>query len=227
MLRLGTRQYLALRARNAQLLTENLQLRKQLLTLQQQVPESVPEFKTNLSASSHAYGLLLAGIVQSSYIHTHNFLTLDKGSVDGLRPNMGLLGPEGIVGRIKYVSRHFSTAYSLLDTDLLTSAQLGKNGVLCSVSWAAQGPRQAQLKYVPRHEKPMLGDTVYTSGYDNIYPPMLPIGIVEEARIEADETFYRIQLRLLTDFQALHHVYALVLPLKEERDSVQQHMQMP
>ena len=140
---------------------------------------------------------------------------------------MGLLGPEGIVGRIKYVSSHFATAYSLLDADLLTSAQLGKDGMLCSIRWPAESARYALLEYLPRHSQPKIGDTVYTSGYDGIYPAMLPIGVVAKIELRDDETFYRVRVRLLTDFQSLHHVYALRLPQKSEQDSLQQLMQTP
>ena len=136
------------------------------------------------------------------------------------------MAQEGIVGRICYVSDHFATAYSLLDVDLLTSAQLGKDGILCSVNWAAKGTQEAKVSYLPRHAQPALGDTVYTSGYGGIYQPNLPIGIVTDAKLGASDSFYHVLIRVLTDFYALHYVYVLKWPLQQEYDSLQFRMDL-
>ena len=226
LLHFGLQQYFSLRTIHQQLLKENLRLRKQVAELQAKLPDTAPYLdvaNTELSA----YELVLVRVLRSSYIHTHNSITLNKGTTDGLRPGMGLLGPGGIAGRIKYVSAHFAVAYSLLDTDVLTSAQLGRDGTLCSVRWPAEGARYTRLEYLPRHIQPALGDTVYTSGYGGVYPAMLPIGIIDQIDLRVDETFYRIRLRLLTNFRALHYVYAVTLPRYSEQDSLQQLMQAP
>ena len=224
VLQFGFQYYFSLRSIHSQLLEENFHLREEISRLQSKLPTPLPNFPITSSEKIRPYELLLAKVVRNSYTHTHNSITLDKGSAEGLHPGMGLIGPEGIVGRIKYVSEHFSTAYSLLDTDLLTSVQLGRNGVLCSVRWPAKDAQTAALEYVPRYVRVRRGDTAYTSGYDNIYPAMLPVGVIVEVKLQEDATFYRIALRLLTDFRTLHHVYALKLPRRAERDSLQQLM---
>ena len=226
LLQFGLHQYFALRDINRQLLEENFRLREEISRLETQLPKSFPKFRTT-QANISSYELIPARVIRNSYTHTHNSITIDKGSEEGLLSGMGLVGPGGVVGRIKYVSKHFSTAYSLLDTDLLTSAQLSRDGVLCSVRWPARDARTAALEYVPRHVQVKIGDTIFTSGYDNIYPSMLPIGVIVEKELQKEATFYRVLLRLLTDFQSLHHVYAFKLPRSKEQDSLQKLMQDP
>ena len=224
--RFKLQRYLFLDQAHQQLLEENLELRRSLQLLNRRLDEP---FVLNFMDKDRLEDeqLISAKIIHNGYTHLHNFITIDKGSRDGIVPGMGLLAPGGVAGRVRYVSEHFATAYSLLDTDVLTSALLGKKGVLCSVRWVAQGPQHARLEYLPRHAQPEVGDTVYTSGYDGIYPSLCPVGVISELSIEAHNSFYQVDLRLLADFSALHYVYLYRSYKRAERDSLQKKMAMP
>ena len=226
LFRFGLQRHLHLDYENEQLLAENLSLRKSIRLIDHRSTAMNPQLESLPHDSLYSYDLIVARVIHNGYTGTHNFITINKGARDGIRPEMGLLAPGGIVGRVKYVSEHFSTAYSLLDTDLLTSALWGKGGILCSLRWGAKGPRHAYLEYLPRHASPSKGDTIYTSGYDGMYPFGLPIAVIDAASIEPHQAFYVIDLRLLADFYALHHVYVLRLHMKKERDSLEEKMNM-
>ena len=113
VLHLHTTAYFSLRDIHAQLLAENLLLRKRINHLQQQLPEEIVAHHTPLTADSGQYKLIPAQVIQNSYTRIHNTITLNKGAMHGLKAGMGLLGPTGIVGRIRYVSKHFATALPL------------------------------------------------------------------------------------------------------------------
>ena len=220
--RFAVHQYFSLHEQNTVLARENEMLRQSLArerfyrSLLQ--PSQTPPTQDTLAAQ---VGLLGVRVIGNSYHRMHNILTLGAGQQQGLQPGMGLLGPDGIAGVVKHVSAHFAVAYSLLDIDLLTSARLGKQGPLCSVRWAGQDPYTAQVDYLPRHLEPKVGDTVYTSGFDNSYAPALPIGQLLEVGLRDESSFYDAKLRFFTDFYSLHQVYGLVLSRREERDSLE------
>jgi len=65
------------------------------------------------------------------------------------------------------------------------------------------------------------GDSIVTSGYNAVFPPGIPVGIVETIEIEENETFYNIVIRLTNDFSRISYVYLIKNKLKVEKDSVE------
>ena len=109
-------------------------------------------------------------------------MTLDKGIEDGLEKSMGLIDDKGIVGIIKRVGNNYSSAYSILNTDIKISARLKRNQYFGTLTWPANDLRVMELRSIPKHADIRLGDTVTTTSYSTIFPPDVPIGIVDNVR---------------------------------------------
>lgn len=199
---------------NKSLADENAKLRQLLADKNQRLP--APFFALDSAVTFYP-----AEVVNASYRYRHNYLTLQIDPLDSLKPGMGVMTGDGVVGRIKSVSRHFATVTSLLDPDLLLSARNTTTRVLCTVQWEGGDPRIASLKFYPRHQNLTKGDTLVTSGFNTVYPADIPIGIVEEVDILDEDAFYDATVRLFVDFTSLHFVQVVSVGLKDEKDSLQ------
>ncbi|MEL6539596.1 MAG: rod shape-determining protein MreC [Bacteroidota bacterium] len=212
--------YPKLRSVNTALQCENALLREQLL---QVTRRKIP---TNAPAIPARYALVPARVINNTIVHTRNYLTLDKGAAHGLEPGMGVVGPKGIVGKIKMVSEQFSTVVPLLHIDVLTSAKLACSGVMGTVQWSGQDPFTVQLRYVPRHVVISPGEAVVTSGYNAVFFEGALIGYVKRATLRPEAPFYNIELSLSTDFSALQYVYVVTDKWKKQKAQLEYRTQM-
>lgn len=196
--------------------------------LQERIAE-LEEVKQQFEAKRHLYRLVNkdplrikkyhfvpAKVIKNEINNLDNYLTIDIGSKDGIKPGMGVFNDEGIVGRIKSCSKNYSTVISFLHSDTKTSSVLAKNNELCTSKWPGEDYRYGELVYLPRHVAVSTGDTVITSGFNAVYPKGIPIGIVEETTLENNQSFHKIKIKLLTNFNSINYVYVVDNKLKEE-----------
>ncbi len=210
--------YFSLKDVNHSLAAENAFLRAQLAN-NINVDTSGISFKD--PALKNQYDFLAAKVINNSTDRYNNYLTIDKGSLHGVEQGMGIISPEGVVGKVKSVSKHYATVTSLLHTDGYVSSVIKKSGVFGSIKWEGKDARSASLKFVPRHIKVLVGDSITSSGFNAIYPAGIMIGIISDIDIKGNEAFYDIKIDLSTDFSKLGYVYVVQNKLKVERDSLE------
>lgn len=214
--------YFSLGSANRQLAEENARLRQQLINpIASQVVSTPLQFHPTENLP-HQYQYYPAKVINNSWQRYRNYLTVNKGSDDGLKPGMGVVGPTGVVGQVAFVSKHFATIISLLHGDLQVSSMLTSTGNYCTVNWPGPDPEIAKVLYLPLHTQPQVGDTVVTSGYNSVFPQGLSIGKIQEFGQTDDANFYEVDLALTTDFQALDYVYIIENVYLPEQDSIQQ-----
>lgn len=172
------------------------------------------------------YAFTPAKVVDNTVNRAKNYVTINQGSADGIRPDMGVISPSGIVGKVQDVSEHYALVASVLHTDMFISALVKRSNTLGSLQWDGRDSRTANLANIPIHINIVQGDTIVSSGYSGIYPPGIPIGTVAEVRPEEDAAFYTIDVNLATDFYQLAYVYVVDNKLKNERDSLVQKIQL-
>ena len=196
--------YINLDKVNEQLTKENAALREKYISLLNQV-----EVDNNIDTVSN-FSFINSKVVNNSVFLLNNMITINSGANEGIAPGMGVIGNEGIVGKVKRVGKNYSTVVSLLDIDVKVSAEIKNIINLCTVQWDGRSPRHAQVLYVPRHYKLSLGDSVITSGYNAIYPPGIPIGIINKIDLPDDATFYTIEIELINNFESLSLVEVVI-----------------
>ncbi|WP_026236154.1 rod shape-determining protein MreC [Pontibacter roseus] len=223
----GVTNYFRLASINTTLAQENAVLRKELMDyrLGEQM-DSTARLDTTLyvpSDSARAYPFILhAGrVINNSVRRTNNYLTLAIGSQDGVKPGMGVISPDGAVGRVKTVSKRYSTVTSLLHSQLLISAKIKKDNTFGTIKWTGGDYRTALLDYIPLHVKPEQGDTVVTSGYNTVFPEGIMVGTISAVEKEADRSFYTIRVKLSVDFAQLSYVYVVESTRRPEQDSLE------
>lgn len=211
-------QFFSLAEANEALTSENAAILEKLLLLQVK-PDSV-SFTLD-SAFAATYQFKGARIIGNSLRFSQNYLTLNKGSKDGIKPGMGIFNPEGVVGRVKSVSENYSVAFSLLNTGLMVSSKIKSTDVFGSVQWDGKSSSEAKLLFVPRHVKTQEGDTVVTSGFNAVFPEGIQIGVISKvAPDEKDPNYLNLTIKLSTDFSKVSYVYLVENTQFNELDSL-------
>ena len=197
------KQYLSLTEENQKLQDEN----NRLLNIIESTYKSDDIFFRSVTDTifNQRYRYTLARIINNSVNKKHNFLTLNKGNLQGLRPEMAVISNGSIVGVVKGVSRNFSTVISLLNLDFKVSAKVQKNEYFGSLSWHGLGYQTAILHEIPLHADIQIGDTIVTSGYSSIYPEGILIAYISNFE-EKGGSFFEIEINLSTDFKNLSNV---------------------
>jgi rod shape-determining protein MreC len=207
------RSYLGLKEANRQLAEENARL-KNLLSSNFSSPDSgrltvTDTLVRDTLGRARKFTYLTAHVVNNSFTLQANFLTLERGSAEGVKKGMAVTGPEGIVGVVTEVSPNFSRVMSLLHHNSKVSAMLKKDNSAGSIEWDGSDPRYLTLRNITKGSKVVLGDTVLTSNYSANFPPRLMIGTVAGISSEASSNFYTLKVKTATNFFNIQYVYLI------------------
>ncbi len=183
--------------------------------------------RINDTIRQQQYSYLPAKVVNSTWHKPKNFITLDKGSTAGLHDDMGVIGPDGIVGVLREVSPHFSSVISVLSPDIKTSVQLRRTGHFGLLYWDTNDPRTASVIDIAKHARVLVGDTVETRGGDGVFPSGIPVGVVEEVTAEPGSNYHNIIIRLTEDMMRGGFVYVVRDLQRAERDTLQNVQEKP
>jgi Cell shape-determining protein len=198
----GLKQYFALKGINATLEKENIELRNKLATFRKIIREKKDSVIDTTYKQRYVY--FSARVVNNSVNKLYNYITLDKGTSDGVRLDMAVISSTGIVGFVNGVSEHFSTVIPVINKDFRVSGMFKSNGFWGSVAWAGINPDVCTLNEVPHHVNVKIGDTIVTTG-SSTFPEGIPIGTVLESEFKGGN-FYNIKLKLANDFRSTNYV---------------------
>lgn len=203
----GYSKYLDLDEQNQRLLRENARLRS--LVKQSYLPTFSKSNSKTDSLYQIRYQFIEANVISSSYLKARNYLTLDRGKIHGISKGMGVLCPDGAVGKVDNVSDHFSTVIPIINSDVsvISGAFLKDENKFGPIEWKGLDYESAVLMDIPRQTKIEEGDTIVTYGESQIYPPGITIGTVKEFNIQSDQNFYSVKIKLSTDYSSVRHVY--------------------
>lgn len=215
----NTADYFSLRQVNRALAEENARLRYELEKRNRQL-ENITGATAD-SAIIKQFDFVTAKVVNNSVSRFTNFLTINKGSINGVEPGMAVISQAGVVGKVKVASRNYSVVTSLLNVDVMISGLLKRTGHFGTVQWDGSDPDYIQLKYIPRHVKPVVGDTVITSGYSGVFPEGIFIGTISDVKLSKEAPFYLLTVKLAQDFRSLSWVTVIRNRLLPELDSLE------
>ena len=218
--------YFHLKTENDGLLAQNVALTRELSQLKEQLTE-LRNSETLLNDSlvksiDSGYKFLTANIINNSLNSVNNFITLNKGSDDGVRPEMGVFNSDGIVGVVYLTSENRSIVIPLLNSKSSISCRVKGSESFCSLSWDGGDTRYSNLIDLPRYAQFEKGDTVVTSGFSSIFPGDLPVGMVERIEDSADGMFYTVRVKLFVDFSRLTSVFIVGNDEYEEQSQLEQ-----
>ncbi len=198
------RSHFQLERLNEELQAENAALQERLRAYERQEAEREGQARTG-SPPKASYRYIPATVVKMSRNRTHNYIILDKGSEDGVRPQSGIISDRGVVGIVEAVDRHFSYGLTLMNPDMSVGARVGSSDVVAPLSWDGIGTAGAVVRNIPPHYAIEPGDTVRTSGYSTIFPPGIPIGTTGRTHL-VDGSTRAVDVALFQDFATVRYV---------------------
>lgn len=195
-----------LNRQNAQLQTEVANLRECIEMMREQ------SFVDTLRVDSgvQPFEFIVAHVINNSVSHPYNYLTINKGRRDGIRPELGVVDRNGVVGIVSNVSEGNARVISLLNPHFRLSCKIKSSEYFGSLVWDGESPRTAVLEELPRHTVFDIGDTIVTSGYSAVFPAGLPVGVVTDTDGDRNQKFFALRIRLLTDFTTLSNVQVVI-----------------
>ncbi len=211
-----------LQRNNSELEMEVLKLKAKLRNALEQLPDTS---QTNLSDNPivNRYQFRIANVINNSVNRPYNYITIDKGSEDGIEPEMGVIDQNGVVGIVNVVGKHSARIISLLNNNLRISCKINNSQHVGSLVWDGESPLTAVLEELPRHATFHKGDTIITSGYSTTFPEGVPVGVVVGLMKEYDENFYALRVKLFTDFSTLSSVRIISDRMKSEIKELESH----
>ena len=212
-------QYFYLKSENERLAKENAELHSHdMLSFSVLVNG---EYTVNDTVKKQKYVYTNAKVVNNSTNRRNNFLTLNKGSKQGITNKMGVISSSGVVGIVEDVSENFCTVKSLLHSNTIINSKLKKDGSFGPLNWDGESFEFATLNDIPTHVRLVKGDTVVTSQYTKMFPENIMIGTVDSYYRESTKPFYTVKIKLSTDFKKLTHVYIVNNKLRVEQEELE------
>lgn len=209
------KEYIHLRENNENLAKENASLREMLNDAKYDVDSS--RIVVNDSINFQQYKYITAKVINNSINHRNNYLTLNRGSLQGVKPEMGVITSKGIVGIVKQVSEHYCTVMSFLHKDTRISGMIKRNKFFGSLVWDGVDPAIATLNEIDKTVPVQKGDTIITTAYSAIFPAGIMLGTVVEAKLNPGSNFHQIRVRLSTRFDNLSYVNIVDNLMKNEQ----------
>ena len=220
--------YFGLRKMNDSLLNENSLLRQKIDRLQSidVLKDSLVHTKTaSADTNTHIvkyadYLYRTARVVNNSTNASDNYITINRGSKDGIGKNMAVISGTGVVGRVEHVSAHFASILSVLSTKQRISAKL-KNGTNGFVIWDEKSPDILTMIDVPQEVTLKRGDSVFTNNFSLYFPPDILIGTVVKTQAVKKNGLLLIYLQSSTNFHNLQYVYVIENKMAGEKKQLE------
>jgi rod shape-determining protein MreC len=213
-------QYFGLRDQNIQLAEQNAILMGKLETAY--LNYDTTSFSVEDTIHRLRYSYIAAQVIDNTVSLRNNYIVLNRGRLQGVEPDMGVITPGGIVGIVREVSDNFCVVMSLLHKDSKVSASVKKDGTFGQLYWEWPDYRYGVMIDLPTHSKIAKGDTLVTSGLGDAFPSGIPVGTVMDFEKKAGDKTYTCRVLYTTDFRKLQHVYIVRDLMRPEIDQLKQ-----
>ena len=221
----GITSYFHLKSVNEDLLDRIMELEQQNHNLEDALGRHLSD-STELNSIRNLpntdYQVFKARVINNSLNLVDNYITLNRGSKDGIRPEMGVVDGKGVVGIVYDTSSHYSRVISVLNSKSSISCKIVGSEYFGYLKWEYGDSRYAYLKDLPRHAEFNLGDTVVTSGYSTVFPEGIMIGTVDDMADSNDGLSYLLKVKLATDFGKVSEVRVIARTGQHEQKELEQ-----
>ncbi|MCM1153256.1 MAG: rod shape-determining protein MreC [Muribaculum sp.] len=214
--------YFNLRSINESLQASNAKLENDVLNLQNQLAEcrSLLSDSGMKADTRKRFDYILATVINNNTRHPRNYFTINRGADAGIRPGMGVVDHNGIVGIVNVVGPNTARVISVINQTQRFSVRIKGTQYVGSLTWRGRDPNTAYVEEIPRHAIYHTGDTVVTSGFSTTFPSGMPVGVIMGRSKASDDNYYTFKVRLTSDFKSLSTVRVIKDIYKDELDSL-------
>lgn len=220
----GISSYFHLKSVNEKLLDRNMLLEQRVAFLEKTLKDKGMDSARLYSMERlepGSYRIFKANVIKNSLSRENNYMTLDQGTEEGIRNEMGVVDANGVVGIVYKTSPHYSLVIPLLNSKSSISCKIVGSDYFGYLKWEGGDSRFAYLKDLPRHAEFNLGDTVVTSGYSTVFPEGVMVGTVDDMSDSHDGLSYLLKIKLATDFGKVSDVRVISRSGQEEQNALE------
>jgi rod shape-determining protein MreC len=200
----GLYDYLSLKEVNDSLARENAQLRNQLKS--SFYVDTLAKRKITDTVYKLQYEYTEAKVINNSVNRSNNYITINRGSKEGIGVGMGVICNAGIVGKVVYVSAHLAIVQSMLNKDTRFSVMLAKNKDIGYIKWGDDlNQHKGLLMDVSNNAQPQVGEAVVTSGY-SLFPEGILVGHVTNLHPKGGGISLNMEVTFSVNFDKLQYV---------------------
>lgn len=221
----GIVSYFHLKTINRELLERNILLEQQLVALENELfllKTDSSKIELLKKDPLKDYNIIKANVINNSLNRVNNYITLDRGSKDGIKNEMGVIDGNGVVGIVYMTSNDYSVVISVLNTKSSISCKIKGSEYFGYLKWEGGDSQYAYVKDLPRHAEFAVGDTVVTSGYSAVFPSGVMVGTIENMEDSHDGLSYLLRIKLETNFGKLGEVRVISKHNYEEQKELEQ-----
>ncbi len=206
----------SLNKENERLMRVNTDLLTRVLNVETAADDERNRRKILADTTFNPSGYIMARVVDRKFSVRENMLLINAGWKNGIQKDMTVLVPEGLVGRVTFVSEHYAKVMPVINTDFKVSVVSDSSNCMGLLSWNGGKEFIAQVEHIPISSHLKLNEKMVTSDFSTFSIRGIPVGRV--VRITPDKLFYTVDVRLAVDFSSLTQV--LIAPLKIEPEKV-------
>ncbi len=150
---------------------------------------------------------IVGKVIGNSTIETRTYITIDKGSNDGIERGMSVRTDAGLVGTISGVSENNSIIETLRNKHIKVAIKTQRTNTQGILVW--QGGSEMNIEKISSDYDVQTGDIVLTSNMSNKYPVDIPIGQITGVEENPASFFYDIQLKPFANFEELEYLFVV------------------
>jgi len=168
------------------------------------------------------FNYLPAKVLSSSVFLQQNYVMVHRGSDQGVKPNMAVVGTAGLIGTVVYASKNISLVMSLINRDSKVIAVLKKGSGLGEITWDGKDPSTLSLSKVPKTINVNKGDSIVTSPYSDRFPPGILIGFVDKVDFDQETNTFKLKVKTAIDFNSVQHAFIVGNLLQPEMEQLKE-----
>jgi rod shape-determining protein MreC len=161
---------------------------------------------TNISTMQ----LQAAHVIARSPNNWYKNVSIDRGSQDGMAKGMPVICPEGLVGRVTYVTAHSAQVTLITDREIAVGAILEKDRETNGIVEGFGNNTELRMQNIPFYSQIQVYDVIVTSDLSQTYPKGIPIGTVTEVVKEPGGLLLKASLKPAVDFDRLEEVLVIM-----------------
>ncbi|MCK5678520.1 MAG: rod shape-determining protein MreC [Flavobacteriaceae bacterium] len=198
------KELILLKKDNKRLAEENVHL-KNLLYLQNKSTNQIELEIIDTVNFYQKYNFIAAKVINNEFRKNNNYLTINKGIIDGIKTDFGVINNKGIIGITKSISKHYTTVLSILNVNSRINVKLTNSNHFGSLSWNNKEYNTVQLLDLPFQSIIKVGDTIITGGKSTIFPEGILVGTIKDFKTKNNNYEY-INITLFNDMSSIGYV---------------------
>jgi len=204
----------------------NDDLQRENILLRERLPQSFHRLQYGMvkiddTLYRQQYEYIPATVINSTVTKRNNYFTLNIGSKQGIKRNMGVFSEKGIVGIIHNTSENYSVVKSVLTEDINLDVMIEPIGMVGLLKWDGRDPRIGSISGISNDLKIKLWSKVVTRGGSGYFPRGLTVGHVRKLNAIEGKPLWDVAIRYSEDFRTIQRVYVIKNLMQEEQQALE------